>query len=323
MFNSATAQQDCTFFDLAQQRNVIFYHMGYFSHHIISAMAEVVKLQLEISGVSGPTRRKLFSSFVELSQNIIHYSSDALNTSVFIPYAVYADGNIIKVFSEHHHRRMDDDHTQVFVKVTQHYDKRWILCERPNIQVGGELTLEMLEVNHSDHNRVWNAPLQMMANNGILVIDDLGRQSISVAALLNRWIVPMEYFVDHLALPNGQHISVPFTLTLAFSSNLSPSSIADPAFLRRLGYKIEFNPLEEAEYLELWSEMATTMDIEVEPLSITTLLALHNENNVEFFPCLPKDLLGISRDILTFEGGSSLVSPDILVRAWGLYFTTD
>lgn len=248
---------------------------------------------------------------------------NALNTSVFIPYAVYADGNIIKVFSEHHHRRMDDDHTQVFVKVTQHYDKRWILCERPNIQVGGELTLEMLEVNHSDHNRVWNAPLQMMANNGILVIDDLGRQSISVAALLNRWIVPMEYFVDHLALPNGQHISVPFTLTLAFSSNLSPSSIADPAFLRRLGYKIEFNPLEEAEYLELWSEMATTMDIKVEPLSITTLLALHNENNVEFFPCLPKDLLGISRDILTFEGGSSLVSPDILVRAWGLYFTTD
>jgi hypothetical protein len=82
MFNSPTAQQDCTFFDLAQQRNVIFYHMGYFSHHIISAMAEVVKLQLEISGVSGPTRRKLFSSFVELSQNIIHYSSDALSASV-------------------------------------------------------------------------------------------------------------------------------------------------------------------------------------------------------------------------------------------------
>jgi hypothetical protein len=81
MFNSATAQQDCTFFDLAQQRNVIFYHMGYFSHHVISAMAEVVKLQLEISGVSGPTRRKLFSSFVELSQNIIHYSSDSLSGS--------------------------------------------------------------------------------------------------------------------------------------------------------------------------------------------------------------------------------------------------
>lgn len=81
MFENPTAQQDVTFFDLAQQRNVIFYHMGYFSHTIISTMAEVVKLQLEISGVSGPTRRKLFSSFVELSQNIIHYSSDSLNAA--------------------------------------------------------------------------------------------------------------------------------------------------------------------------------------------------------------------------------------------------
>ncbi|MEF1192053.1 AAA family ATPase, partial [Vibrio parahaemolyticus] len=116
---------------------------------------------------------------------------NAMSTSVFIPYAIYADGNIIKVFSEHHHRRLDNSHSQVFVKLETHYDKRWVLCERPNIQVGGELTMDMLEVNHSEHNRVWIAPLQMMANNGILVIDDLGRQAMPVDALLNRWIVPM------------------------------------------------------------------------------------------------------------------------------------
>ncbi|WP_256927852.1 AAA family ATPase, partial [Vibrio parahaemolyticus] len=167
---------------------------------------------------------------------------NAMSTSVFIPYAIYADGNIIKVFSEHHHRRLDNSHSQVFVKLETHYDKRWVLCERPNIQVGGELTMDMLEVNHSEHNRVWIAPLQMMANNGILVIDDLGRQAMPVDALLNRWIVPMEYLFDHLALPNGQQVTVPFMLTLAFSSNFAPSKIADPAFLRRLGYKIEFKP---------------------------------------------------------------------------------
>ena len=248
---------------------------------------------------------------------------NALNTSVFIPHAVYAEGNIIKVFSEHHHKRIDNSHSKSFVKVADHYDKRWILCERPNIQVGGELTMDMLEVNHSEHNRVWIAPLQMMANNGILVIDDLGRQSMPVDALLNRWIVPMEYFIDHLGLPNGQQISVPFLLTLAFSSNLSPSSIADPAFLRRLGYKIEFTPLELDEYCQLWMELAQSYELDLDEGFFDQLKQLHDETQTGFFPCLPKDILGISRDILLFEEIGQQVSNEVLNRAWGLYFTVD
>ncbi|MEF1309665.1 AAA family ATPase [Vibrio mytili] len=248
---------------------------------------------------------------------------NALNTSVFIPHAVYAEGNIIKVFSEHHHKRIDNSHSKSFVKVADHYDKRWILCERPNIQVGGELTMDMLEVNHSEHNRVWIAPLQMMANNGILVIDDLGRQSMPVDALLNRWIVPMEYFIDHLGLPNGQQISVPFLLTLAFSSNLSPSSIADPAFLRRLGYKIEFTPLELDEYCQLWMELAQSYELDLDEGFFDQLKQLHDETQTGYFPCLPKDILGISRDILMFEEIGHQVSTEILIRAWRLYFTVD
>ena len=248
---------------------------------------------------------------------------NAMNTSVFIPYAVYADGNIIKVYSEHHHRRLDDNHARLSVKLERHYDKRWVLCERPNIQVGGELTMEMLEVNHSEHNRIWIAPLQMMANNGILVIDDLGRQPMPVDAILNRWIVPMEYFFDHLALPNGQQITVPFMLTLAFSSNLPPSSIADPAFLRRLGYKVEFRPLEHSDYVALLNETAKLKQLSLEDGIIDTLMGLHSESGKAFYPCLPKDLLGISRDIVLFEGGGSEVHADILRRAWELYFTVD
>lgn len=219
---------------------------------------------------------------------------NAMSTSVFIPYAIYADGNIIKVFSEHHHRRLDNSHSQVFVKLETHYDKRWVLCERPNIQVGGELTMDMLEVNHSEHNRVWIAPLQMMANNGILVIDDLGRQAMPVDALLNRWIVPMEYLFDHLALPNGQQVTVPFMLTLAFSSNFAPSKIADPAFLRRLGYKIEFKPLSLTDYQALWVSLAKDYQMTLVPEFFETLSQLHRDNDVAYFPCLPKDLLGIS-----------------------------
>ncbi|ASO15113.1 AAA family ATPase [Vibrio parahaemolyticus] len=248
---------------------------------------------------------------------------NAMSTSVFIPYAIYADGNIIKVFSEHHHRRLDNSHSQVFVKLETHYDKRWVLCERPNIQVGGELTMDMLEVNHSEHNRVWIAPLQMMANNGILVIDDLGRQAMPVDALLNRWIVPMEYLFDHLALPNGQQVTVPFMLTLAFSSNFAPSKIADPAFLRRLGYKIEFKPLSDEDYHALWLSLSQDQQIALAPEFFDALKQLHCDNNMPNFPCLPKDLLGISRDILVFEGERKVVSPDLLTRAWGLYFTVD
>ncbi|MFA0067916.1 AAA family ATPase [Vibrio breoganii] len=248
---------------------------------------------------------------------------NSLNTSVYVPHAVYAAGNIIKVFSEQHHKPIDSSHNKEVISLKSHYDKRWVLCERPNVQVGGELTMEMLEVNHSEHNRIWIAPLQMIANNGILVIDDLGRQPMPVATLLNRWIVPMEYSYDYLSLPNGQQITIPFVLTMAFSTNLSPQKIADPAFLRRLGYKIQFQPLIENDYLRLWSDLSNIKQLELTPSAIESLLNLHSLHKVGYFPCLPKDILGISRDIIQFEEIAPQIDSAILQRAWDLYFTAD
>ncbi|MFA0448787.1 AAA family ATPase [Vibrio breoganii] len=248
---------------------------------------------------------------------------NSLNTSVYVPHAVYAAGNIIKVFSEQHHKPIDSSHNKEVISLKSHYDKRWVLCERPNVQVGGELTMEMLEVNHSEHNRIWIAPLQMIANNGILVIDDLGRQPMPVATLLNRWIVPMEYSYDYLSLPNGQQITIPFVLTMAFSTNLSPQKIADPAFLRRLGYKIQFQPLIENDYLRLWSDLSNIKQLELTPSAIESLLNLHSLHKVGYFPCLPKDILGISHDIIQFEEIAPQIDSTILQRAWDLYFTAD
>ncbi|MEZ9418827.1 AAA family ATPase [Vibrio breoganii] len=248
---------------------------------------------------------------------------NSLNTSVYVPYAVYAAGNIIKVFSAQHHKPINDNHNRDVINLKSHYDKRWVLCERPNVQVGGELTMDMLEVNHSEHNRIWIAPLQMIANNGILVIDDLGRQPMPVATLLNRWIVPMEYNYDHLSLPNGQQITIPFVLTMAFSTNLNPQKIADPAFLRRLGYKIQFQPLAENDYLNLWSDLSNGKSLELLPSALESLLSLHILHKVGYFPCLPKDILGISHDIIQFEQIAPQVDSAILQRAWDLYFTAD
>lgn len=248
---------------------------------------------------------------------------NAFDTSVYIPYAVYASGNIIKVFSELHHRRLDNNASAQTINFSEQYDRRWVLCERPNIQVGGELTMDMLEVNHSESNRVWMAPLQMLANNGLLIIDDLGRQTISVDALLNRWIVPMEYNVDYLVLPNGQQFSIPFILTLAFSTNLSPLEIADPAFLRRLGYKIEFRPLTEEIYLELFHSLVEKNEFSISSLTIDHLLLLHRQFKIPFFPCIPKDIVGICKDIIKFEGREPEVTPNVLEASWRLYFTSD
>lgn len=249
--------------------------------------------------------------------------NNALNTSVYIPYAIYALGNVIKVYSRQHHKRLDKQATGAEFLYKNKCDKRWVLCERPNIQVGGELTMDMLEVNHSEHNRVWLAPLQMMANNGILVIDDLGRQPVPVDALLNRWIVPMEYCIDQLSLPNGQQITIPFVLTLAFSTNLNPEQISDPAFLRRLGYKIKFNPLHEEEYRCLWLETAKEKALGLSDETISKVFDLHRKHNVCFYPCLPKDLVGISRDMIQFEESSPNITPEIVDRAWQVYFTED
>ncbi|PMH41246.1 AAA family ATPase [Vibrio sp. 10N.286.49.B3] len=247
---------------------------------------------------------------------------NALKTSVYIPHAVYADGNVIKVLSSQHHQRVTENKTDSIVFKDQ-YDARWVLCHRPSVQVGGELTMDMLEVNHTEHNRVWMAPLQMMANNGIFIIDDLGRQAMPVDALLNRWIVPMEYSYDYLSLPNGQQISVPFVLTLAFSTNLSPKKIADPAFLRRLGYKIQFNPLTESEYIQLWRTVAKERQLTLDESAITTTLELHRIHQVDYIPCLPRDLAGICRDIAAFEALEPIVTANMLNKAWSVYFTTE
>ncbi|MHA7585488.1 P-loop NTPase family protein [Vibrio harveyi] len=248
---------------------------------------------------------------------------NALNTSVYIPFAVYALGNVIKVFSPQHHVKVEGHFEEAEFLYKKQYDNRWVLCERPNIQVGGELTLDMLEVNHSEHNRVWLAPLQMMANNGILVIDDLGRQPVPVDALLNRWIVPMEYFFDQFSLPNGQQITAPFILNLAFSTNFTPEKISDPAFLRRLGYKIKFDPILKDEYQELWLKTAKQKALGLESDALDTVINLHQKNKVAFYPCLPKDLVGISQDMIKFEEYSPIITSEILERAWKVYFTED
>ncbi len=249
--------------------------------------------------------------------------SNALKNTIFIPYSIYAEGNIIKLFSALHHKPFSREESSVPLQLVEHHDRRWLLCHRPNILVGGELTMDMLEVNQDSITKSLQAPLQMQANNGILIIDDLGRQPMPVQTLLNRWIVPMETKEDHFALPNGQQITVPFKVTLIFSSNLSPEDIADPAFLRRLGYKIKFESLTESDYRALWQETSLRLELTLDGDYFNKIRFLHRESSFDYYPYLPRDILNICRDIINFEQLDPIITSSLLEQAWSLYFAAD
>lgn len=161
---------------------------------------------------------------------------------IFIPYAVEVEGQIIRVFDPSVHTEVTDalpgDDEFVFVRQDQ-YDRRWVPCRRPFVITGGELTLEMLDLRYDQTGHYYEAPLHMKALGGCFLIDDFGRQLVSPANLLNRWIVPLESRIDFLKLHTGKTFSIPFEEMVIFSTNLEPEQLMDPAFLRRLPYKIE------------------------------------------------------------------------------------
>ena len=150
------------------------------------------------------------------------------------------------------------------------HDPRYVLCRRPVVITGGELAEHMLEVQYDPATRQYRAPLQLKANGGIFILDDLGRQRIPPATLLNRWIVPMEEKVDYLSLSTGQHFRTPFDVVLVFSTNLRPEALVDDAFLRRIGYKIEFQSLAPAQYHAIWQRSAKTTTSATTPRSASS-----------------------------------------------------
>src|SRR5271165_3113933 len=176
---------------------------------------------------------------------------------IWIPYAVIEGGQLIKVYDSAYHEAAKDD-SQGICR-TGDYDRRWVKIRRPTVVVGGEMTMDCLEISHDPHSNVSEAPLQMKSNCGCLLIDDFGRQRIEPAALLNRWIIPLENRHDFLTLATGKKFQVPFEQLIIFSTNLEPSTLADEAFLRRIPYKIEIGDPDEAEFFRLFESYANSL----------------------------------------------------------------
>src|SRR4051812_47048078 len=181
---------------------------------------------------------------------------------IAIPYAVAVDNEVIQVFDAVVHKPvMQERATGSVLDLGNRDDARWVMCQRPAVISGAELTLSMLDLQFDLKSRFYQAPPHVKANNGLFIVDDLGRQLISPRDLMNRWIVPMDRRVDYLALHTGKKFMIPFDLVLVFSSNLPPSDLADPAFLRRIGYKIFVGPLDEPEYRKVFADVCSELGI--------------------------------------------------------------
>jgi hypothetical protein len=204
--------------------------------------------------------------------------------------------------------------------MSEGFDGRYALCERPTVIAGGELTLDMLDLHFEGATRLYRPPLQLRANNGLLLLDDLGRQRVSPAALFNRWIIPLEEGRDHLSLKGGQHFTVPFDLVLVLSTNLEPRSLADDAFLRRIGYKVPFEPATREEYMAIFRQECEKNGLDWDPRLPNFLMdELHARHQVPLLPCHPRDLLGLALDHARYTGLNT-IDETALLLAWSNYF---
>jgi predicted ATPase with chaperone activity len=238
---------------------------------------------------------------------------------VWIPHTVVEDGQLIKVYDAAYHEAVPAD-KNALVKAGEH-DRRWVKIRRPTVVVGGELTMDNLEIRHDPFANVSEAPLQMKSNCGCLLIDDFGRQRIEPAELLNRWIVPLENRHDFLTLATGRKIQVPFEQLIIFSTNLEPSDLVDEAFLRRIRHKIEiFDPTFE-EFREIFRRECANRNI---PFDNDALGYLLHEYYIKpgnpLRACHPRDLLDEIVDISRYRGTAPMLTKELIQRACKAYF---
>ncbi|MEZ4321028.1 MAG: ATP-binding protein [Myxococcota bacterium] len=242
----------------------------------------------------------------------------AFETPVFVPRVVEVEGNLIRVFDPMLHEPVDDDAVPTG---PGRVDPRWVCCKRPTVIAGGELRFDMLELTHNDELGVSEAPLQVKAAGGTLVIDDFGRQLVSPRDLLNRWIVPLERRVDFLALADGTKLQVPFDPFIVFSTNLDPSSLVDEAFLRRIPYKIELPDPSPQAFRRLLREQADRLGLTAGDGRFDHLLD-HHLTNRPLRACHPRDLLTQIRDRQVFLGEPLELTDDAIDEVVRNYFVS-
>jgi predicted ATPase with chaperone activity len=235
---------------------------------------------------------------------------------IWLPYALTAGGHIIQVYDRRTHKAAPPE-SNPFNEV----DGRWGLFHRPSVAVGGELSMEALDLRFDDVSRIYEAPLQLKANGGMFLIDDFGRQQTSPSNLLNRWIVPLEEGIDYLRLNTGQVIVVPFRQLIVFSTNLDPYKLADDAFYRRIQMKVYVGSPNTERYDQIFRIMCEETGIEYDQWAYEYLMKKwYQKQNRELQAVQPRDLLKIIRALCKYEGVPPKLTPELIDEACFSYF---
>jgi predicted ATPase with chaperone activity len=248
-----------------------------------------------------------------------------LATTMYIPYAIYIDGQVVKLYDSVNHKKAPEKNNDLMDANTHRSSKRpdprWVLIRRPFIVTGGELTLNGLDLVFDDVNQFYEAPFQVKANGGILLIDDFGRQMVRPRDLLNRWIVPLENRIDYLTLHTGRKVEVPFNVLVVFSTNLPPKDLVDEAFLRRLRHKIEIGDPSYEEYREIFRRVADNKGVKYNDQGLGYLLQeWYVKRGRKLRASHPRDICDQIIDIASFMSYEPEMSTELIQRAAEAYF---
>ncbi len=245
---------------------------------------------------------------------------------IFLPYAIECQGNIVQLYDPIYHQRIDADEeaAAMTISIERSYDRRWAKCKRPFIVSGGELAMDMLDLRYNETSKVYEAPFQLKANNGIYLIDDFGRQRATPAEVLNRWIVPMERRVDYLSFLTGGKMTAPFETFLVFSTNLNPSDLGDEAFLRRIQYKMLLRGPGENEFIRIFEAFCTARKLPFTRDLIQRFIEKrYRRTGKAFRRCHPRDVLSHALNLIHFEKLPFALTDELLDRAFESCFVQD
>ena len=247
-----------------------------------------------------------------------------MSGDIWLPHALEVDGAIIKMFDPINHEPLEQPSGGVGLDTTGRYDKRWIRCRRPTVTVGGELMLEALDLSYSEVAGFYRAPMQLLANGGVLLIDDFGRQRCSPQELLNRWIHPLESRTDYLTLQSGQKIDVPFMVLPIFATNIKPADLVDEAFLRRIRYKVCAESPSAADFSLIFKNMCREMDLEFDPALVSHLLDnILAPKNIPLRGCQPRDLINMSMSLARYLDQPRRLTIPLLESTCETYFVDE
>jgi len=244
---------------------------------------------------------------------------------MYMPYAIEIEGHIITMYDPINHEALDSEVTDASTVIAAApRDRRWVRIRRPVVIVGGELTLDMLDLTFNSLARFYEAPLQLKANGGIFLVDDFGRQRMRPEDLLNRWIVPLESRVDYLTLHTGKKFQVPFDVLTVFATNLDPASLADEAFLRRIPYKIAIQDPSIEEFTRILEMNCRRRDLHFHPVMAAYLQRRHYAPvGRPLRACHPRDLLDQVTALCRYRGLEPTLSQEMLDAACDAYFLND